>query len=508
MKYFIPICFLLFSVQVFGQDHHFYGGCGDEEAQKILCVGNYRYLAGTTSSHYNPAIYIVKTDTSGNVIWSKGLLGAGYVSGFISIAPDRLMILRNYGNSDLFTLDTAGNIIRSKHFSGMNAYTLDNYFDKIVVTGSIIMTPCIAILDTASVWQMGMSYSLAGGTTFVSPVVEPDSSLQCVFEANSNNIGIVKINSNLSADTVKEINAFNEFPTHIIPSMDNGYFISAWGNPNVMVLAKADSAGNILWKRNYSSTSSVFAASPNICFSPDSSSLLLTTTTFRIISSNQHTTCSVLRVDTTGIVEYFYDYGDTAYSSDNYSPEIALEGNKVVCFATTTSDTAANAMVSAGIQANFLVFTFDTALNSSLVRRSLPVTVSSSSNVPMYAPYTVVSSPFTGSMTYVSGTMINMSSSVDSAAQCIDLSVAENVKEMFKVFPNPNNGEFTIQMDRSTQHPIQVKIYTSLGELVFSEQHASREEIHIKYNNQTPGLYFVEIISGEEVTWKKMEMVR
>jgi Secretion system C-terminal sorting domain len=67
----------------------------------------------------------------------------------------------------------------------------------------------------------------------------------------------------------------------------------------------------------------------------------------------------------------------------------------------------------------------------------------------------------------------------------------------FYVFPNPNNGWFTIKYNGSANHKaVYIKITDALGKIVFQkEQDNFNNEMQLDISNQVPGIYTLKIAS-------------
>ena len=63
-----------------------------------------------------------------------------------------------------------------------------------------------------------------------------------------------------------------------------------------------------------------------------------------------------------------------------------------------------------------------------------------------------------------------------------------------KIFPNPCSGEFTIEMS-SILKPVQICIYNSFGNSVFSSLNYQSNNYKIDLSAQPKGIYFIELRS-------------
>jgi hypothetical protein len=71
---------------------------------------------------------------------------------------------------------------------------------------------------------------------------------------------------------------------------------------------------------------------------------------------------------------------------------------------------------------------------------------------------------------------------------------------IFSVFPNPNNGQFTLALSGETGT---IEIYNVLGEKVFLSE-INKQKSWIDLSNHPHGIYFVKLCSGQNVVTKKI----
>ena len=75
-----------------------------------------------------------------------------------------------------------------------------------------------------------------------------------------------------------------------------------------------------------------------------------------------------------------------------------------------------------------------------------------------------------------------------------------------EIYPNPNNGKFTLSFNHSTIQPFNhLTIYNMLGEMVYqSSDIGHQSSVNIDLSRQPAGIYFVQLITNEETTTKKI----
>jgi hypothetical protein len=67
----------------------------------------------------------------------------------------------------------------------------------------------------------------------------------------------------------------------------------------------------------------------------------------------------------------------------------------------------------------------------------------------------------------------------------------------FSIYPNPNNGSFTIKMDDSNTAPVAVSVFNTLGECLWKEKN-TKNEISVNLINYPSGIYIAQV----EVNYK------
>jgi len=86
------------------------------------------------------------------------------------------------------------------------------------------------------------------------------------------------------------------------------------------------------------------------------------------------------------------------------------------------------------------------------------------------------------------------------------LSIEENKLSDLRVFPNPNNGSFTVGFDPKSGQNISVQVYDIRGRLMYTNTYNSvnRFEEVINLNNAQSGVYLLQISDGPQRVTKKI----
>jgi predicted secreted protein len=218
-----------------------YGGTNDEGAASLVQTSDGGYaLAGETNSFgaggYD--FWLVKTDASGNVQWSKTYGGTNddrafsvvqTVDGGYALAGQTYSY--GAGGSDFWLVktDASGNMQWSRPYGGTN-------FDS---ARSVVQT-------------VDGGYALAGGTRS--------------FGAGNMDFWLVKTDSSGNMQWSKPFGgSYNDYARSVVQTVDGGYALGGYKDPssglNDFWLVKTDASGNMQWSRTYGGTNDDMAHS-------------------------------------------------------------------------------------------------------------------------------------------------------------------------------------------------------------------------------------------------------
>ncbi len=258
------------------------GGINDDRSSSMVTtsVGGL-YISGWTSSFGagSSEIYITKIDTSSNVQWLKTIGGSNYDYAYASCSTtdDGITIAGTTGsfgagNADIYLvkLDTSGNILWTKTIGGSNSdyaravtsttdggcvvagYTnsfgigaYDMFIIKLNATGSIQWSKTVGgnrdDIAYSVIQTYDGGYITAGKTNS--------------YGAGLNDVYITRLDANGNLLWTKTIGgSVNELAYSITKASDSGYLIAGWttsysaGGSDVYII-KIDDIGNILWTK-------------------------------------------------------------------------------------------------------------------------------------------------------------------------------------------------------------------------------------------------------------------
>jgi type IX secretion system substrate protein/beta-propeller repeat-containing protein len=460
--------------------------------------GNIIWAKGASGSNYNRG-NAVATDNAGNI----------YVAGYFSsntISFDTIQLTRNdttviWSNLFLVKYDSSGNVIWAKNAtkkgsSTANAVTADN-LGNIFVAGAagsdtLVIGPdtlfpgsyydyFVAKYDTAgnALWARGIS---AGG--FITDVDGPF----------------------ISADKYGNVCVTGGFhnPTCVIVTT----VLVNQGNDNIY-LAKFNGAGNLLWAKRYgasgedNATSIATDTSGNIYITGFFTSTNITFDAFTLPGYGY--VVFVVRLDPGGTAVWAKRFGRLDYPA---SPKIVADKNEDVYVTGYFSSpalvfTLTDSLVNEGL---FLA-KYDNNGNFKWARdalggsRATGVTVDVTGNAYITGYF--------GSDTLIFDSTVllndtNFLTDIFIAAINPLTSVAEfnfNLDKNLSVFPNPSSGRFYILTNRNDQGTI--TIYDMIGkEIVYKIIGPGLQQIDISV--QPKGIYFVTVRSGNNNYSKKI----
>jgi hypothetical protein len=257
------------------------GGSNEDRAYSIVQSSDGGYvIAGSTRSFGagSDDIYLVKLDSSGNVVWTK-TIGGSYEDFAWSIiqSSDGGYVVAGYTGSfgsggDIFVvkLDSSGNVVWAKTIGGNDsesAFSIIQSSDGgYVVAGGVEISRTydfdmyITKLDSSGNVQWAKTIGGSSGDEANSIIQSSDGGYVVAgntrsFGAGDVDIFIVKLDGSGNVVWAKTIGGSNEdVARSIIRSSDGGYVVAGWtesfgaGGSDIYVV-KLDSSGNIVWTK-------------------------------------------------------------------------------------------------------------------------------------------------------------------------------------------------------------------------------------------------------------------
>lgn len=77
-------------------------------------------------------------------------------------------------------------------------------------------------------------------------------------------------------------------------------------------------------------------------------------------------------------------------------------------------------------------------------------------------------------------------------------------KKALSIFPNPASDKFTLQIPERMTASAEINIFNTLGEIIYSIDHNTHEQLHVNCESFQPGIYMVKISDNENVLNEKV----
>ncbi|MBL4703753.1 MAG: T9SS type A sorting domain-containing protein, partial [Flavobacteriales bacterium] len=160
---------------------------------------------------------------------------------------------------------------------------------------------------------------------------------------------------------------------------------------------------------------------------------------------------------------------------------------------------SANISVGSGIQSNDICVGVTGSVFNAGTARNVEFTVSGSSVVYSSAgstsPFLARMDPTTGSyrMSPTAGTPEDMNA--------MEKQLVIDEQGQIKIFPNPNNGEFTLEMPGNATN---IEVFDMTGRSIKFDSNNSGNHVAISLNGYDKGIYFIRIQMGTEVVSKQV----
>ncbi|MEO0215816.1 MAG: hypothetical protein ABIL14_02230 [candidate division WOR-3 bacterium] len=253
------------------------GGAGADYSYSIqFGVDNGYIIVGATNSTGAGGfdVYLIKVDTTGNLLWEKTFGGNGDDYGYaIKSYQGNYIIVGNTnsfgaGNSDVYLLktDAQGNLLWQKTFGG-SANDYGN--DLAITTDGFIITGSTGSYGAGSgdVWLIKTDFNgdtlwtrtyggggLDGGNSV--QVCNDNGFIIAGYTYSAGSSGdVYLIKTNASGDTLWTRTygtSLSDCGNMVKQTTDNGYIIVG-GNGNIYLI-ETDNSGNLIWEKTYGST--------------------------------------------------------------------------------------------------------------------------------------------------------------------------------------------------------------------------------------------------------------
>jgi hypothetical protein len=468
--------------------------------------------------------FLVKYNPAGTVMWTKQIVDTNGLSYGTSVATDES------GNIYL-TGFFAGNALIDTVSLTSNANVYTAYIAKYNSRGRVLWAKQS---QSTSINSVGYPYSVATdkfGNAFITGYFEDTISFgRCTLICNGMDAFIVKYDSNGNVLWAQQ-SQNNEFGAGYSVTADNagnsylaGYFYDHMSFGTITLvdtigeysgfLAKYSPSGNVLWAKQTLNGSANSVCVGNSVITDNADNAYITgnfedTVQFgsEVLYSPSKYSLYLTKYDTGGNVLWVKqsstDWEGTALASDRLN-HIYLAGFSYSTLDSLSFDNYTLYPNSLATNASFLV-KFDTS--------GIATCGSIINNVGGQGSENGVASDSTGTYVYTAGMFENTvycgsdtllwEGGGENAfiGKWLDCQVATSINilkasaEIVNLYPNPNNGQFTIQLS-GVKTNSEIEIYNILGEKVFTENlHSVQGDNIISMGLQSSGMYLYRIIS-------------
>jgi hypothetical protein len=500
---------LLLSIIFFNTEaqinfHKNLGGTGSEVGYSVCQTTDSGYIITGYTNSFGAGgddVYLIKTDSNGNIVWTKTFGGTG----------------DDFGYSVKQTSDGGYIIVGS---TGFGAGGKDIYLIKTNSSGNLV-------------W----SRTYGNGNDDVGNSVEQTSDGGYIIGGIISGVGggacLIKTDS---FGAIEWQNFYNRTEINSVrQTYDHGYILVG-GIADIFVI-KTDSAGNTKWSNSYGGTEG-----NDIIQTSDSGFVICGA----IVGTGQfNPDAFLIKIDSLGAIAWSKTYGSVSSQDRGFSIQPTVDGGLIVCgmgqtnftgssylpllFKTDSNgDTLWTRLYYTGFH-DYYFFSVQQTFSGGFIitgRTFLPGlggidvylvnTDSIGHTVCNQNPSeTIITSPLTqvtpltlsiqtGCIVATPPTMIGSGGS--SLTVCIDnpVGVANNSQSNnIVVSPNPSSGLFNILSDHEMSDVV-IEIFNSLGEKVYDKSIARANTIDVDLKNINAGIYFLVVRSSEGSFKKKL----
>jgi len=516
-------------------------GAYDEYATcvKQTIDGGY-IIAGATDSHSFPNdhnMYLVKTDSNGDTLWTKIYGRSNYGDALYSIqqTSDGGFIMTGgteanaCGQSDVYLIKTNnnGDTLWTKTFGGnkfdLGASVLQTTDGGFIIGGTTMSTFNLAseIFIQKTNGNGNLLWSKRFGITSGNNNSASISSTERCFQqtadggfviagqafnssSGSGNVLLLKTDWNGNLLWAKTFGGTgNDGATSVQQTADGGFAITGEtlsfgaGNEDVYLI-KTDSNGNALWSKTFGGTNSDYGNS--IQNTSDSGFIICGTT--RSFSNGCPSLSYLIRTNSNGDTLLTRTYGQTC--SGDYGGRFVNEttdgGFIITGYANgTINPNMNNCFINEDVHDIYLIKT-DSNGNSGCHQENPNTIVGSASPTVTTPPITQVTASFIIQSPVNLLTHFQMPDSICTSVTGINEGEGENY---FYVYPNPSIGKVMFESLELQDDNYKIEIYNAFGEKIY-QQNLLSDNSEIDLSNQSKGIYFLQLKTEQGSTTRKI----
>ncbi len=506
---------------------------GNIDLAGVTGTGNtFETMLGNGTGSFSPAtalgsasnlVDIITTDFDLNTNPDVAFIGYGSGSGLLFVRLNGFSLNSNSswsvcsGNSAILTATGAASYIWNPNnvFNGVSfipnsttTYTVigtsvSGCTSSVVKTLTVNATPTITVVGTNPICYGDTSnFSVSGASTY-SWSIGTTSSIVALSPTTTTNYTVFGTSiNNCSSATTTIVLTVNPLPT---VSVNNSsllcsgvpFTLTASGASNYTWSGSSNTVANsIVTATNSSVSYTLFGASNSGCTNSTVATVSVNPLPIVLINSSSNTICagSTVTLSVSGASSYVWDNTSTLTSifvSPNTTTAysvVGVDGNG--CSNSASHSVVVNSNPTVSIVGSNIICLGESSTLT--VNGADTYTWSNGSNFT-----NIVITP-TSNITYsvigVDNNNCHNSAAITvSVSECVG--VAQNAKQnvILSVYPNPNNGEFTIQ----SENDLTVKVVNQLGQVVYSDVLNTENNKKTNISNLPVGLYYVVCSDGQ-----------
>lgn len=477
-----------------------YGGSGDNQGYCIQQTTDGGYIiTGKSTSLGWADILIIRTDASGDTLWTKAMGGTGYevITSVRQTSDGGFILAGTYlpppsiSYALLMKMDSVGNILWTKAYG--NGFTQEARCVQQTTDGGYILCGSVVVfgnttndfllMKTDSTGSVMWSKYFGTSSSDFAHYVEQTFDGGYVFTGDNGFSSFnIKTDNNGDVQWTKAFSGAMGFSLH--QTSDSGYAMMGYrgglgsGGADIF-FSKTDSAGNHLWSYQYGGNN--FDRGYSFSETTDGnyilSGLLYDSIVYQSI---------LMKIDQAGSILWSKVYGTSSFSQGGYVIQ--------------TSDGGYASIGKYDSNNNYIYFVKTDSTGFSGCNQSDTVI----SVNPGMAPgnFNIAWGSFSiGNVTPVMS-IVQIPVSVNTP--CITSVVPEFTAhdDAMIISPNPTNGNFTVSVRNNDKK--KVEIFNLYGEIVIDEIEFIETSMEINLSKHAPGVYFVKVSDGIISVCKKV----
>jgi len=447
-----------------------YGGNNIDDGESFLQLADGGFLIAGITKSFNQyfEVYLLKTDSLGNLYWSKTYNSSTYFpssnfTAFLKIIETNdscylilcsLTVSSTYSFPIMLKIDNNGNLLWAKDYN----------------LGGIFLGKSIGVTYDGGYYIIGNWDSLSSGNGSVACLVKTDST------------GIVQW-------ARKYAGSFNYNIGNGLQSTDHGYILSgSTGNYTIhsqdFLLIKTDPAGALQWSKTYGTSDD--EGGIDVSKTADGGYAMSGATR---IGGGFDKLCLV-KTDSVGTFQWSAIYGNSS-ATKHGSDILVLDDGSYILYGTQSSVTPSPFVVKTDPTGNSGCYTNSFYLNETNV-----LTFDSSLSISDSVIFITVDTPLTVMKTlyFVEG-VICFGTSTDIKDTDISKSVSIN--------PNPFSDQLSLHFSIPQKEKAHITIFNSIGEIVFKKEILLQDQ-SLNLSSLPHGFYLLNIRTDREVFTEKI----